>query len=728
MRDDVAKLWNDDHDHDNHDDDDHDDNHDNHDKHDHDDNANGSLLPVWNMPSELHVGRVCYGNGYVDGGRVDVFAGPLLTRSTCEPVQLAIQTTPANLAGVVSFLDHGEKIMARPLLTIGMATFRDFHGPYFTVQALRINDRELMDRVEFVIVDNDPDNEHGRELRGFVEGWAGVGNAGARYIPMPEKRGTTQPRQRVFDEASGDFVMVVDSHVLLERDALAKLVAYLESNPTTGDLLQGPILYDDLSTMSTDFVEHWRGEMWGVWNTDPRGIEPTAPPFEIWAQGLGLFCARRESWPGFDPRWRGFGGEEGCIHEVFRQRGDRCLCLPWLRWGHRFAKPGVSNYLVPTWQKVRNYVLGFQRIGRELEPIRAHFVDETRKMTSDQWAALIADPERETEPGVERYADPVPDGAYVARPSTLPQPFDLSSLDAVFDFVKSVPRDLNEHADTLRSLATGADVVVELTKRRESTAFLLAARPRVLMSWQREPDALIDALHHVVKKTNPLPLREFTTHQGDTLEAEVPPCDGLFVDSIHTGPRILAELRKHGDNVGKWLAIRGTASFGDVAENGTEPGLYFGLAEWFEEQAARAVNPRKWVRVYRADNQYGLSVYSCEPDAVDVDRGPGTELAAILRRWGIAAGAGCDCKAKAATMDQWGVAKCRERRGEIVGWIAEGAPRWGWAERIKAVALAVATGDAFQLDPVDPYGSLVDLAINRAAAKEAAFAAKVGAA
>lgn len=616
--------------------------------------------------------------------------------------------------------------MSRPRLCVGMATFRDFHGPYFTIQALRLNDRDLMSQVEFVVVDNDPDNEHGRELKGFVEGWAGVGNAGARYIPMPEMRGTTQPRQRVFDEATADFVLVLDSHVLLERDALGKLFAYLDANPTTDDLLQGPILYDDLATLSTDFVEQWRGEMLGIWNTDPRGVDPASPPFEIWAQGLGLFCARREAWPGFDRRWRGFGGEEGCIHEVFRQRGSRCLCLPFLRWGHRFAKPGVSNYLVPTWQKVRNYVLGFQRVGWDLEPIRAHFVDEQKKMTPEHWAALVADPLRETEPGVEKYDEPVAPSAYVAKPSNLPQPPDVSSLDAVFEWLRNVPRDLNEHALALRGLAEGSGTVVELSKRRESTAFLLAGRPRELVSFQREPDSLLDALHFIVKATNPLPIQRFTTHVGDSLDVTIPPCDVLFVDSIHSAGRIYAELTKHGDKVGKKIAVRGTAAFGDVAEGGNEPGLYFGLAKWFEEQAARADNPRKWVRVARFDNQYGLSVYSCEPDAVDVDLGPGTELGAMLRSLGIAPGAGCDCKAKQATMDQWGVAKCRERREEIVGWIREGAPRWGWVEHVKAAALAVATGLAWKLDPTDPYGSLVDLAIERAAEKERAAEARKG--
>ncbi len=72
--------------------------------------------------------------------------------------------------------------------------------------------------------------------------------------------------------------------------------------------------------------------MWGIWGTDPRGLDPEGEPFEIPMQGMGVFSCRQSAWQGFNPLFRGFGGEEGYIHEKFRQAGGRCLCLPWLRW------------------------------------------------------------------------------------------------------------------------------------------------------------------------------------------------------------------------------------------------------------------------------------------------------------------------------------------------------------------------------------------------------------
>ena len=59
----------------------------------------------------------------------------------------------------------------------------------------------------------------------------------------------------------------------------------------------------------------------------PAGTDPDNPPFEITMQGLGLFACRRDAWPGFNPAFRGFGGEEGYIHEKIRQRGGETLVL-----------------------------------------------------------------------------------------------------------------------------------------------------------------------------------------------------------------------------------------------------------------------------------------------------------------------------------------------------------------------------------------------------------------
>jgi hypothetical protein len=90
-------------------------------------------------------------------------------------------------------------------------------------------------------------------------------------------------------------------------------------------------------------------------------------------QGLGVFSCRKDAWPGFHPQFRGFGGEEGYIHEKFRQAGHLCLCLPWLRWMHRFGRPNGVRYPLTVEDKLRNYVLGHAELGLDLGPVLEHF-------------------------------------------------------------------------------------------------------------------------------------------------------------------------------------------------------------------------------------------------------------------------------------------------------------------------------------------------------------------
>ena len=150
---------------------------------------------------------------------------------------------------------------------------------------------------------------------------------------------------------------------------------YYQAHPDSRDLLQGPLLKDTLARVSTHWHPVWRDQMWGVWSVDRRGLEPEGEPFEIPMQGMGAFSCRTAVWPGFNPAFRGFGGEEGYIHEKFRQRGGRCLCLPWLRWVHRFGRSSGPPYPLAIEDKLRNYLIGFLELGLDLEPALEHFAE-----------------------------------------------------------------------------------------------------------------------------------------------------------------------------------------------------------------------------------------------------------------------------------------------------------------------------------------------------------------
>src|SRR5262245_61675156 len=100
-------------------------------------------------------------------------------------------------------------------LTIGLPTYNDFDGVYFTVQALRLY-QSLKD-TELVVVDNFG-CEHTRK---FVEGVPD-----ARYVLATDTVGTAAAKNRVFAEARGEAVLCCDSHVLLAPDAVKRLRKY----------------------------------------------------------------------------------------------------------------------------------------------------------------------------------------------------------------------------------------------------------------------------------------------------------------------------------------------------------------------------------------------------------------------------------------------------------------------------------------------------------------------
>lgn len=254
-----------------------------------------------------------------------------------------------------------------PKLTIGMATYDDFDGVYFTIQSLRLSHPEVLEYTEFMILDNHPEGICAGALRRFSETIHGC-----RYIAYGEARGTAS-RDRIFREAKSDYVLCVDSHILLAPGAIHQLVTYLDEHPECLDLLQGPLVYDDLTHISTHFDPIWSGGMYGRWGTDERGTNPHAEPFEIPMQGLGIFGCRKRAWLGFNSRFVGFGGEEGYIHEKFRQRGRRILCLPFLRWVHRFQRPFGTLYRNVWDDRIRNYYIGFQELNLPTEPIDEHF-------------------------------------------------------------------------------------------------------------------------------------------------------------------------------------------------------------------------------------------------------------------------------------------------------------------------------------------------------------------
>lgn len=251
-------------------------------------------------------------------------------------------------------------------LTIGMPVYDDYDGVYFSINSIRFHHNEILSDIELIVVDNNPDSKSGLATAKFARA------AGAKYVPFSTWASTSVGKNLVFEQAKSDYVLCIDSHVMLGPGAISKLIQFYEQHPDCADLLQGPLVNTNFS-LSTHFENEWRGHMWGIWGSDPRAADLDAPPFEIEMQGTGLIACRKDGWLGFSNLFRGFGGQAGYIHEKYRQHGRKTLCLPFLRWMHRFGRPEGPKYRVDIVDKFRNYVIGFMELGLDIAPVIDHF-------------------------------------------------------------------------------------------------------------------------------------------------------------------------------------------------------------------------------------------------------------------------------------------------------------------------------------------------------------------
>lgn len=265
-------------------------------------------------------------------------------------------------------------------LTIGMPTYDDFSGVFFTVQALRLYHAEVMDDVEILVVDNHPSGPAQPALQELANAGPNI-----RYVPYADIVGSAPVKDHVIASSHTPYTMCVDCHVLLFPGAVQRLIQYCKTHPSD-DLFQGPYVHEALSNIvSTGFELDLETLELSPWISDPRGQNVDGPPFEIRSQSLAVFITKTDAWLGYNPHFRGFLGEEFYLHEKYRQAGRKTLCLPFLRWMH---PPSYSPRPYPA--RVKDYVIntliGWRELGWDTQPVITKFQPG---MTASEWAAIL---------------------------------------------------------------------------------------------------------------------------------------------------------------------------------------------------------------------------------------------------------------------------------------------------------------------------------------------------
>ena len=536
-----------------------------------------------------------------------------------------------------------------PKLTIGMAHHADVARLESTVQSLRLH--HAVDwNFEIVIVDNSANLPCTQDLVNFINSATSHDRCVIKYVPMTDPVGTSPTRDLIFQIATGDFVLVMDCHVMLDKDAISRLLKFYSEHPKTDDLYSGPLLTNDLRTSWTHFNDQWRAEMWGTWSTAwicpcggtrfstldmgtgkmipialtmgavkidgchycgkqlpkdgpwnghedylerqgwiPLGRDPDEKPFEIPGQGLGLFTCRRESWLGFNKDSRFFGGEELYIHQKYRKAGRTCWCLPFLRWWHDFYKdPNKPTYTNTTWNKCRNYVLESQELGEEWMPLLdvKNHFIGQNNFTEAHWNKLIADP-------VKRVNESDCPGCQAAQAAMMIQDDpQIKTLDDAFDVVSKIPRDMEQHMPKLRELAADVSHVTEISHRREGTIAFLAARPKFIKSYNLEP-------------ASPQ-LSKLAKEAGVSLDIQAPadgyvkiePTDLLFIDDVETYERTKQHLERLSGSVSRYIVFHDTIF---------APPMMQAIREFL------FVN-RQWSVIYHTVEEHGLTVLGCRDE------------------------------------------------------------------------------------------------------------------
>lgn len=238
-----------------------------------------------------------------------------------------------------------------------MATYDDYEGVYFTIQALRMYHPELSNiDYEIIVLDNNPSSKHGKLTKDFINSYVKNG----RYIEFVDYQ-SSFCKYHILTNAVGEIYVGIDCHVLLYPHFFTSVIEYFADQNNSMNILQGPLMMDCMSAPITHMNREWRGNMLGTWGLDSKKLSKGIP-FEIPMHGMGMFACMKNNFPIIPSTFRAFGGEEGFIHDKFRQNGGLCICHPHLKWLHRFNRPLPVPFKNTYEDIFRNYIIQWHDI------------------------------------------------------------------------------------------------------------------------------------------------------------------------------------------------------------------------------------------------------------------------------------------------------------------------------------------------------------------------------
>lgn len=144
---------------------------------------------------------------------------------------------------------------------------------------------------------------------------------------------------------------------------------------------------------------------------------------------------------------------------------------------------------------------------------------------------------------------------------TMANMYDVASVEAFYERARRTPSAIAAHLPRLRALADGLDVAVEFGVKRAWSASALLCGAAQVISYDLVATAEARDLERLAGE-------RWSYRLEDSRTADVPPCDLLFIDSLHTFDQVQAELAAHADKVRRYLVFHDVLTFGSVGARG----------------------------------------------------------------------------------------------------------------------------------------------------------------
>lgn len=179
----------------------------------------------------------------------------------------------------------------------------------------------------------------------------------------------------------------------------------------------------------------------------------------------------------------------------------------------------------------------------------------------------------------------------------------MNNLEKIYEEKVKKSSDINEHLPTLKKYAEECDCIVEMGIRTivSTWAFLMGKPKKIVSIDYKHPEEYqsfdLPIVEEIAKENN----IEFNFILSDSRTVEIPMCDLLFIDTLHTYNQIKEELKIHSSKVKKYIIFHDTETFRIYGETSGESGIWSAIEEFLSENLEWSIH-----EVYTNNN--GLTI------------------------------------------------------------------------------------------------------------------------